>query len=206
MIKLIDTLTFCILIYFACLWVGYTFFLLGTFLTVIRKYKESKYNSMIAKLNAEPMLPVSIIIPAFNESKRITHAIDALLKLDYKNIHIILVNDGSTDDTLALLIKNYALQKVPPAFMIKHQTGTVLDYYHASTIPHMIVIDKEHSPFANSAADCINAGLNVCRTPLYMTVDADTILEPAALTRMLFMYLTHPHCLAIGGNIYVPDA
>lgn len=205
MIKVLDTLTFYILIYFAVLWVGYTVLLLGTFLTVIRKYKESKYNSMISKLNTEPTLPVSIIIPAFNESKRISNAIDALLKLDYKNIHIIVVNDGSTDDTLDLLIKNYALQKIPPAFMIKYQTGTVLAYYHSTTIPNMIVIDKEHSPFANSAADCINAGLNVCRTPLYMTVDADTLLEPEALTRMLFMYLIHPHCLAIGGNIYVPD-
>ena len=72
-------------------------------------------------------------------------------------------------------------------------------------MPHFIVIDKQHSPFENSGADCINAGLNVCRTPLYLTVDADTILEKEALTRILFTYLITPHCVAVGGAIYVPD-
>ncbi len=85
------------------------------------------------------------------------------------------------------------------------QTGKVIDYYISTTIPNFLVIDKEHSPFENSAADSINAGINACRTPLHLTVDADTLLEKEALTRLLFTYLISPHCVAVGGAIYVPD-
>jgi cellulose synthase/poly-beta-1,6-N-acetylglucosamine synthase-like glycosyltransferase len=78
-------------------------------------------------------------------------------------------------------------------------------YYESMIIPHFTVVDKEHSPFLNSAADSVNAGLNVCRTPIYLTIDADTLLEPKALSRIVFAYLTNPHCVAVGGDIYVPD-
>jgi cellulose synthase/poly-beta-1,6-N-acetylglucosamine synthase-like glycosyltransferase len=57
----------------------------------------------------------------------------------------------------------------------------------------------------SSGADAINAGLNICKTPLFLTVDADTIVEPDSFTQMIFTYLSHPHCVAIGGNIYIPN-
>lgn len=194
-----------ILGYFALVWVGYSFFLLVTFSTVINKYKASAYNNIITTFNQKPLLPISIIIPAFNEGKRILNAITSILNSEYKNVHIIVVNDGSKDDTLDILIKTFALIKIPPAFQQKITTGAVKNYYRSETVPNFIVVDKEHSPFANSGADCINAGLNVCRTPIFLTVDSDTLLDPLALSRMLFAYLTHPHCVAVGGDIYVPD-
>lgn len=194
-----------ILCYFALVWLGYTFFLLVTFFTVIRKYKETEYNNIISTFNENPLLPMTIIVPAYNEAKRIVNAITAILDSAYKNTHIIVVSDGSTDTTLQLLIDTYSLIKIPPAFQQKIITGKVHAYYQSTRIPNFIVIDKEHSPFANSGADCINAGLNACRTPIYLTVDSDTILEHMALSRMLFAYLTHPHCVAVGGDIYVPD-
>lgn len=191
----------CILIYFALLWVGYIIFLLGSFLTVIRKYKESECNNIISTLNKNPLVPISVIIPAFNETKRIANTITSVLNSDYKNIHFIIVNDGSEDGTLQFLIDRYSLKKIPPAFQNKIHTSKVRAYYQSTSIPNFILIDKEHK----SAGDCINAGLNVCRTPIYVTIDADTIIEPAALSRMMFVYLTNPHCVAIGGDIYVPD-
>jgi cellulose synthase/poly-beta-1,6-N-acetylglucosamine synthase-like glycosyltransferase len=197
--------TVAILIYFAILWVGYLVLLLSTFMTVIRKYNESESNNIISKFNQNPLLPMTIMMPAFNETKRIINSITAVFNSDYKNIQLIVVNDGSTDATLQLLIDTYALIQIPPAFQQKIKTGKVLAYYRSTKFPNFIVIDKEHSPFANSAADCNNAALNVCRTPIFFTVDADTILEPEALSHMLFAYLTNPHCVAVGGDIYVPD-
>jgi cellulose synthase/poly-beta-1,6-N-acetylglucosamine synthase-like glycosyltransferase len=194
-----------ILGYFAILWTGYLILLLFTALTIVNKYRETTINPVIDALNAKPFLPITIIIPAYNETTRIINAITAVLQSDYRNIHIIIVNDGSQDKTLQLLINTYALVKVPPAIKIMQSTGEVYDYYISKHIAHFMVIDKQHSPYENSAADCINAGLNACRTPLYVTVDADTTLEPQALSRMLFTYLITPHCIAVGGAIYVPD-
>ena len=205
MINALYAISIFLLGYFTLLWLGYLIMLGCTLKAIIQKFKETDVNPIIKALNANPLLPITIIIPAFNESKRILKAIDAILKADYKNIHLIIVNDGSKDSTLALLIKTYQLLKVPAAYKVEVETGQVYGYYIAKDIPNFLVIDKQHSPFENSAADCINAGLNACRTPLYLTVDADTLLEKEALSRILFEYLISAHCIAVGGAIYVPD-
>ena len=198
-------ISFSILIYFSILWIGYIIFLSGTFFGVLRKYKESEYNNIIATMNQNSLVPMTVVIPAYNEEERIINAIQSILLSDYKNVHLIVVNDGSIDNTLQILIDTYSLQKIPPAFRTRIVTGEVRAYYRSISLPNLLVIDKEHSPYANSAADCINAGLNVCQTPIYCTVDADTILEPEALSRMLFAYLSNPHCVAVGGDVFVPD-
>ncbi|HBI22518.1 MAG TPA: hypothetical protein DDY37_08085, partial [Legionella sp.] len=203
--SIINNIGFGIFIYFSMLWVGYTFFLLGTYITIMRKHKASEFNNIMSKFNQRASLPITVIIPAFNEERRIKNAITAILNADYKNINVVVVNDASTDGTLQLLIDTYMLKKIPAAFKKKIKTSDVYAYYQSS-IFNLIVVDKQHCPLASSAADSINAGLNVCRTPIFMTVDADTIVEPEAITRMLYMYLTHTHCIAIGGDIYIPDA
>lgn len=193
-----------LLIYFGFVWVGYTISLLLTTPLILRRFNETKYNQIIASINAQAYLPITTITPAFNEKHRITRMIDSVLAAHYKNIQMIIVNDGSTDDTLQFLIDTYSLKQIQPSFNQKIKTGEIKGYYQSSIIP-LIVIDKQHSPFANSGADSINAGLNACRTPLFLTLDSDTTVEPEAISRMLFMFLTEPHCIAIGGNIYVPD-
>ena len=54
----------------------------------------------MASLNSNSMQPlVSVIIPAYNCAEFVSHAIDSVLKQNYENKEIIVVNDGSTDDT-----------------------------------------------------------------------------------------------------------
>ncbi len=205
--KIIYDIGICIFVYFSILWLGYIVFLLGSFSTIIKKYQESEYSARMVSLSAQNILPpITIIMPAYNELKRITNAITAIINSEYKKVHLIVVNDGSTDGTLQLLIKNYALKKTSCLSNQKQKTGEVIAYYKSETIANFIVIDKQHSPYANSAADCINSGLNICQTPLFITIDSDTIIEKNALSLMLFVYFTHAHCVAIGGDIYVPDA
>ena len=202
----ISVIIYIILGYFAVLWVGYFVLLIASASTILRKFKESDANSIIYKLNEASILPITIILPAFNEEKRILNAIDSIFQSQYQLVNIVIVNDGSTDNTLRVLLDKYQMKEIPPAFQERKKTGKVLAYYQSQPFPNVMVVNKEHSPFANSGADCINAGLNVCRTPLFITLDADTLLEPDALSRMLFTYLTHEHCVAIGGDIYVPDS
>lgn len=193
------------LFYFSTVWIWYVISFALSMPGILRKFYLTQYNDLIVALDDDPILPITTITPAFNEAHRLKKTVASILNSSYKNIQIIIVNDGSTDSTLKDLIETYHLKPIPPAFKQQIITGQVHTYYQSTTIPNLMVIDKAHSPFANSGADCINAGLNACRTPLYLTVDADTVLEPEAISRLLFTYLTVPHCLAIGGTIYVPD-
>lgn len=193
-----------LLAYFTFVWFGYTISLLLTTKLIMKTFDETKYNDIISSINTHPFLPITTITPAFNEKHRITRMVDSVLNAHYKNIQMIIVNDGSVDDTLPFLIDTYALKPIQPAFIQTIKTGKIKGYYQSTTLP-LTVIDKEHSPFANSGADCINAGLNACRTPLFLTLDSDTTIEPEAISRMLFLFLTTPHCIALGGTIYVPD-
>ncbi|MCX7117745.1 MAG: glycosyltransferase family 2 protein [Legionellales bacterium] len=205
MVNTLVFLSFIIIIYFSILWVGYLGLLLGTFSAVIRKYQESENNTIFSTYGLHEVLPMTLIIPAYNEAKRILSAVTSILNSDYQDIHLIIVNDGSTDTMVQVLLDTYAFKEIPPAFRQTIPTGAVRAYYRSEMVPNFTLIDKVHSPFANSGADCINAGLNICTTPVFLTIDADTLLEEKALSQMLFMYLTHPHCVAVGGDIYVPD-
>lgn len=204
-VTVIHYLSTLILLYFVFLWLAYTFLLSSSFFKVLQKFKEVKYNDIYPSLNQKASIPISIIIPAYNQTARIRNTLDSIFKSEYQNYRIIVINDGSTDETLQLLKDDYALYPVPPAFKQIIKTGKVIQYYRSATVENMLVIDKEHSPFTNSAADSVNAGINVCQTPVFITLDADTLLEPNTLTRLLFTYLTHPHCICVGGGVYLSE-
>ena len=75
----------------------------------LRKNSYVNYNSLVLS----PLSPeVSIIAPAFNESKTIIDNVRTLLSLYYNNFEVILVNDGSTDNTLEKIKEEYELTKV----------------------------------------------------------------------------------------------
>src|SRR5512133_3025536 len=91
-----------------------SYLLLGIFSAMaLRKYLRKNsyinYNSLVLS----PLSPrIAIIAPAFNESKSIIDNVNTLLSLYYNNFEVILVNDGSTDDTFELVKKAYELVKV----------------------------------------------------------------------------------------------
>ena len=59
-------------------------------------------------------LGVSVVVPAYNESEHVIATVRSLLAMTYPRFEIIVVNDGSTDDTLDLLRSAFALEEVPP--------------------------------------------------------------------------------------------
>jgi cellulose synthase/poly-beta-1,6-N-acetylglucosamine synthase-like glycosyltransferase len=126
----------------------------------------------------------------------------SVLNSQYKNIKLILVNDGSTDNTMSVMKKELELYEIPLIIKQTIKTEKVRHYYQSKRFENITVIDKDHSPY-NCGADCMNAGLNACKTPIILTVDADTILEPEAVTRLLFTLLSTPHCVMVSGSIYV---
>jgi biofilm PGA synthesis N-glycosyltransferase PgaC len=190
-----------ILVYFAALSVWYLFNLINAFPEIIKAYQLAKY-ARVSQLIQHCTVPISVIIPTLNEARRVLHCVYSILQSDYTNTQIIIVNDGSTDNTLEILKDTFSLYEIPPAFNQAIRTSTVQHYYHSKLHDNLMVIDKAHGK-AKNAADANNAGLNAVTTPLVMTLDADTILSPDALTNILFDFLSQKNCICVGGTLYL---
>ena len=142
---------------------------------------------------------VSILSPAYNEAATIVASVEACLGLQYANVEVIVANDGSTDATLDILREHFKLEAVHPVFDRRLSTATVRALYRSAVDPGLLVIDKENG----GRADALNAGLDLATGDLVCAIDADTLIEPDALQRMVRPFLLSDDVLAAGGTIRV---
>lgn len=144
----------------------------------MKKLSYSEKEEM-SKSNLAP--PVSIIVPAFNEEITIKDSVLSFLNLDYPEYEVIIVNDGSKDNTLKVLIENFELIAMNQPIRQQLTTQQIKEVYRSYRFPHLIVIDKENG----GKADALNAGINLSNYPYYCGVDADSILEHDALLKTM---------------------
>ena len=142
---------------------------------------------------------LSVLAPAYNEGVTVGESVRALLTLRYPNLEVVLVNDGSSDETLEVLHREFGLIPVHPVFRRRLDTQPVQSVYRSSSHPELVVVDKKNG----GKADALNAGLNVASGELVCAIDADTIIEPDALLRMVRPFLTRNDVVAAGGTIRV---
>lgn len=143
--------------------------------------------------------PISILVPASNERETIVSSVRSLLTLDYPEFEVIVVNDGSTDDTLARLREAYALIPVPLAWPVHLQTQPIAQAYRSAEHPNLIVLDKARG----GKSDALNAGINVSQYPLFCSLDADSLLQSDALLRIARAFAEDERIVAAGGIIRV---
>lgn len=142
--------------------------------------------------------PLTIIVPAFNEELVIVESVRSLLGISYANLEIVIVNDGSKDSTLSRLVHSFSLRKAEVRPSGELPTQPVRDFYVSTVEPRLVVIDKENG----GKADAQNAGINFCQTPYFLVTDADSLLEPEALTHALRAILEDPdRIVAVGGIV-----
>ena len=146
--------------------------------------------------------PVSIIVPAHNEALTIIESLRALMALEYEASEIVVVNDGSKDDTLAVLTKAFQLVEAPVAYEQPIATAQVRGIYRSVTEPGLVVIDKING---GSKSDAVNAGINAASGQLVLVIDADTMLEPDALTRAVVPFIESPEVVAVGGYVAIAN-
>lgn len=145
--------------------------------------------------------PITLIVPARNEQACIVLSVGSLLKLEYPALEIVVVNDGSEDNTLPELRRAFELRPARISYMSEIGTAPITAIYRSTCEPRLLVIDKES---AGSKADAINAGLNVASSPYVCVVDADSILERDALLRIMAGVFSDPsQVLAVGGIVRV---
>jgi cellulose synthase/poly-beta-1,6-N-acetylglucosamine synthase-like glycosyltransferase len=145
---------------------------------------------------------VSIVAPAYNEELTIVESVRALLAVDYQPREIVIVNDGSTDGTLALMQETFQLVPAPLAFDQPLPSAPVRGVYRSVSEPDLVVIDKHNG---GSKADAANAGINAASGVLVLVIDADTILEADALGRAVLPFLEDPATVAVGGNVGIAN-
>lgn len=146
-------------------------------------------------------LPISIIVPAHDEAVTIGDSLHALLQLEYPQYEIIVVNDGSTDATLEVLEKEFALQPFPEAYRVRVPVQPIRRIYRSSAHPKLRVIDKDNG----GKADALNAGLNAARYPIFCGIDADSILARDSLDKVVQPFLEDPTTIAAGGTIRIAN-
>jgi poly-beta-1,6-N-acetyl-D-glucosamine synthase len=161
----------------------------------LRKNSYVNYNSILTS----PIAPtLSVIAPAYNESATIIDNVRTLLSLYYNNYEIIVVNDGSTDDTLKKMIDAYMLEKVNYYFDYHLPCERIRGVYKSQnrSFKKLMVVDKRNG----GKADALNAGLNVSKNDLFVSIDADSIMEQDALLKLVKPFLEEKEKKVVGAG------
>ncbi len=171
------------------------------------KFSNSEKITNYDAILSSPFAPsISIIAPAYNESLTIVENIRALLSLYYPNFEIIIVNDGSKDNTLSKTIEAYELEKVPYVIDYKIECKEILDIYKSKkkAFNNLTIINKING----GKADALNAGINIAKSPYFIAIDVDSIIDPYALQKMVLPFLTETdkRVVATGGVIRIANS
>ncbi|KPN29431.1 N-glycosyltransferase [Halolamina pelagica] len=166
------------------------------------EHRFSQWNEPYEAMDS-PFLPgVAVIIPAYNEEEVILDCVQSSILLEYSDRETVVVNDGSDDETLAVLIEEFDMQPIPTDCPIDFPTEPVHDVYRSTTDTDLYVIDKDNG----GRSDAVNAGVWFTDMELFCTIDADTILDKAGLSEVVKPFLRNwGTVIATGGTVRVAN-
>jgi cellulose synthase/poly-beta-1,6-N-acetylglucosamine synthase-like glycosyltransferase len=150
-------------------------------------------------------MPISVIVPAYNEQAGIVEAVRALLSLRYPKFEVIVIDDGSTDNTFAVLRDAFDLVEVPhlvPRDVAVRNDARSVHLPRVSAAP-LLVVRKDNG---GSKTESMNLGINAARHPLVCVVDADSILDPRSLLIVAKPFSDDPaRVMATGGVVRIAN-
>lgn len=203
---ILNLLTYGILIYSVFL---LTFYLLIVVCSIqelklyLRKNSFTDYNILASSEHAPT---ISVLAPAYNEGANIIENVRSLLAVHYNNIELIVINDGSKDDSLEKLIKAYDLEKVPYLVNEKIHTKKIRGIYKSrnSLYHKLTVVDKMNG----GKADALNTGINIASNKYIVCIDVDCVLEQDAILKLIkpFLEETKLRVIATGGVIRIANS
>ncbi len=145
------------------------------------------------------MIPISVLVPAYNEENTIVDNIKSLLALNYPSHEVIVINDGSKDDTFKKIIEAYDLTEVSQPVRYLVRTKKIKSIYKNINIPKLTLVDKENG----GKADALNAGINLSKYPVFTSIDADSMLESDSLVRVIMPFIEDKLTVAVGGIVRI---
>ena len=163
-----------------------------------RRYQEGvEVDHLLDHFETSHIKPITLICPAYNEGAGVVAAVSSLLSLRYPKFQVVVVNDGSKDDTLQKLIEAFRLRRSERVVRLALPTAVIRDVYESPFIPRLVVVDKENG----GKADALNCGLNLATYPLVCCMDGDSLLENDALLKITRPFLDRPDVVATAGVI-----
>jgi cellulose synthase/poly-beta-1,6-N-acetylglucosamine synthase-like glycosyltransferase len=144
-------------------------------------------------------LPVSLIVPAHNEGAGIVAAVQAMTALRYPRYEIVVVDDGSTDDTFERLRRQFDLVEVPRVVPgeVPYRSQVLSVHVARGNAEALTVVRKTNG----GKSDALNVGINLAQHPLVCMVDADSLLDPDALLSVAKPFGDDPLRVAACGGV-----
>jgi len=173
----------------------------------VRRYRRSASFTDYTILTSSPQAPgMSILAPAYNEGATIVENVRSLLSIHYRNLEVIVINDGSKDDCLSKLISAYQLRKMDFFVTQSISTKEIRGIYKSSlpVFHKLTVVDKVNG----GKADALNVGINVASKEYIVCIDVDCIIEQDALLKMAkpFLDSTDKRVIASGGVVRIANS
>ena len=185
------------LFYFLIVNSFYALQLVGAILEMRQHTLKTRDESLWRVLSSNVAPSISILAPAYNEAATVVQSVQALLAIYYPNLEIVVINDGSEDETIDVLKEKFDLVPVSLIYQQLIETQPTRGIYRSRRNPNLLVVDKENG----GKADALNTGLNLSTGRLVCSIDADTLIEPDALQKMVRPFLQYDDALAAGGTI-----
>lgn len=190
-----------ILLYFLALNSFYAILLVLSIPEIWEQTRLAEDDDFQRLMQTDALPPITILAPAYNESATIETSVTAMLTLEYRQFEVVVVNDGSKDDTLDRLRHAFDLYEIPRTYPEVLATKPVRAIYRSRSRTRLVVVDKENG----GKADSLNAGINASRWPLVIAIDADTLIEPDAMLRLTRPFLMGRDIAAVGGTVRVAN-
>jgi cellulose synthase/poly-beta-1,6-N-acetylglucosamine synthase-like glycosyltransferase len=191
-----------IILYFLVLNSFYALLLLLAIPELMEHWRISDDENLGLLRGADVIPPISVLVPAYNEQSTIIPSVLSFLTLEYPNLEVVVVNDGSTDRTMELLIAAYELYEAPAAYPHVVPTAEIRGYYRSRVYSKLTCLDKANG----GKGDSLNAALNAARFRYVLAVDADTLVERDALLRLARPFLLGEPVAAVGGTVRVVNS
>ena len=170
-------------------------------------YKNKNSFGDLSKTMASPLAPtITIIAPAYNEGLTIVENVRSLLSLQYVNYEVMVVNDGSKDDTLQKLIEGYDLEKIDKSIDPNIKSKQIRGIYKSTqrSFSKLTVVDKLNG----GKSDALNAGIYLSESKYVGCIDVDCLIQPDSLLHVVKSFYQHSEkrVIAVGGVIRVANS
>lgn len=186
-------------VFFIIYLVGYSTFL---FLAVVvgssTLYQTRQQTRLKNLLEKNYYVPVTIIVPAYNEELTVVDTVRSLLALDYRLYEIVVVDDGSGDATSQKLIDAFRMHPIrrPIRRQVDCQREEFIYTAMDQKVPLTLVRKKN-----GGKADALNMGINIAQYPYFICIDADSVLQYDSLREIVRPVLEDDNVIAVGGSV-----
>jgi len=168
---------------------------------------ERRQQSTAIKKTVSKLKLVSVVIPAHNEGSAIKRTLDSVLANSYSNLEIIVVDDGSVDNT-AKIVNDY-FKKVSETKKLSVRTYFDKQGFFGSTKHRYLKVQRQQTKLKlitqtnQGKASAMNHAIKDYVSGEYvMCLDADSILHPKAIERAV-NYLKNKQIIGVAANVRI---